>query len=95
MAMPIATVAPPPVGPCRHDKALRAGAEKLEAAFLAEMLKAAGVGTPPESFGGGAGEEQFASFLREAEAGAMVRAGGIGLAQSLFDALKEKLERET
>jgi Rod binding domain-containing protein len=70
--------------------ALREAAEKIEASFLSEMLKAAGVGKPSEAFGGGIGEEQFASFLRDAQAEQMVRAGGIGLAESLFQALKEK-----
>lgn len=71
-----------------RDAALRDAAERLEAGFLAEMLRSAGVGDVPESFGGGTGEEQFASFLREAQAREMVRAGGIGLAESLFEALK-------
>lgn len=88
MVGPVIATAPSAI--TRHDRALRAAAEKLESAFLAEMLKAAGVGKPPEGFSGGAGEEQFASFLRGAEADAMVRAGGIGLAQSLFEALKER-----
>ncbi len=74
----------------RPDEALRAAARELEANFLAEMLKAAGVGRQPAGFGGGEGEDQFASFLRLEEARAMVRAGGIGLAESLFEALKEK-----
>lgn len=69
---------------------LRQAAEKMEAAFLSEMLKAAGVGAPLESFGGGAGEEHFASFLRDAQAEEMVRAGGVGLAETLFQALKER-----
>ncbi|NCO86072.1 MAG: chemotaxis protein chel [Rhodobacterales bacterium] len=73
-----------------RDAQLRAAAEKLEAGFLAEMLKAAGVGAPRDAFGGGAGEEQFASFLRDAQAREMVRAGGIGLAQSLFEAMKAR-----
>ncbi len=72
------------------DAALRAAAEKLESAFLSEMLKSAGVGQPRESFGGGAGEEQFSSFLRQAQADLMVKAGGIGLAEALFHALKER-----
>ncbi|WP_424438664.1 rod-binding protein [Planktotalea sp.] len=58
--------------------------QKLESVFLAEMLKAAGVGETPDAFGGGAGEDQFASFLREAQAREMVRAGGLGLA-TYFD----------
>jgi len=40
-------------------------AKDLETAFLSEMLKSIGFGEIPESFGGGAGEDQFASFLRE------------------------------
>lgn len=75
--------------PSQSDAALRTAAEKLEASFLAEMLKAAGVGEARDAFGGGAGEEQFASFLREAQAEGMVKAGGIGLAEALFESLKE------
>lgn len=74
----------------RKDAALRDAANKLEAAFLAEMLKSAGMGESREEFGGGAGEDQFASFLRQAQAEKMVEAGGIGLAESLFEALKEQ-----
>ena len=61
--------------------------QQLEAQFLAEMLKGAGLGDVPESFGGGVGEEQFASFLREQQAMAMTKAGGIGLAEAIFKAL--------
>ena len=63
----------------------RLAAKKLEAAFIAEMLKASGLGKAPEGFGGGAGEDQFASFLREAQAKEIVRAGGFGLA-AVFEA---------
>ena len=74
------------------DVKMRDAAQNLEATFLAEMLKAAGVGAPRDAFGGGAGEDQFASFLREAQAKEMVRAGGIGLAESLFEAMKVRLD---
>lgn len=67
-------------------------AKKLEASFLAEMLKSAGLGAQGGSFGGGIGEEQFTSFLREAQAEAMVDAGGIGLAESLFQAMRARLD---
>lgn len=67
-------------------------AQSLEASFLEEMLKIAGVGKTPESFGGGAGEDQFASFLRHEQAEQMTKAGGIGLAQALFDAMKEHID---
>ena len=73
-----------------QDQKLRSAAEKLEAGFLAEMLKAAGLGKSRGSFGGGAGEDQFGSFLVQEQAMQMVRAGGIGLAESLFESLKEK-----
>lgn len=75
-----------------RDAKLREAARELEANFLAEMLKSAGLGETPEAFGGGAGEEQFGSFLRLEQARAMVDAGGIGLAQSLFEALKERAD---
>ncbi|NNE53780.1 MAG: chemotaxis protein chel [Sulfitobacter sp.] len=72
------------------DAALRAAAQELEASFLAEMLGAAGFGESRQSFGGGAGEDQFASLLRREQAMVMVRSGGIGLSETIFHALKEK-----
>lgn len=69
------------------ESALRAKAGELEAGFLAEMLGHAGLDAGAGPFAGGVGEEQFASFLRQAQAEAMVKAGGIGLAESIFRAL--------
>ena len=69
---------------------LRAAADALEAGFLAEMLTAAGLGKTSGGFGGGVGEEHFASFLVQAQAEEIVRAGGIGLSESLFAALAER-----
>ncbi len=80
-----------PDAPTR-DATLLARARELEGVFLAEMLRHAGVGKSPESFGGGAGEDQFASFLRDAQARAIVRKGGIGLAEHLFHALKARAD---
>ncbi|MFT7593960.1 MAG: flagellar protein FlgJ [Paracoccaceae bacterium] len=76
-----------PPGPDRA--ALRQAAVDLEAAFLAEMLKSAGFGKSRDSFGGGAGEDQFGSLLVRAQAEKMAQAGGIGLAESLYQALLE------
>lgn len=73
-----------------RDLALREAAEKLEAGFLAEMLKAAGLGKTSGQFGGGAGEDQFSSFLVQEQAKQMVKAGGIGLTEALFNSMKEK-----
>lgn len=67
---------------------LRATAVKLEAQFLSEMLKYAGFDGPQSEFSGGSGEEQFGSFLRDAQAMRMAEAGGVGLAESIFRALQ-------
>lgn len=80
-------VAPGGATPAQTEQKLRAQAVRLEAAFLSEMLKCAQVGRPLESFGGGIGEEQFASFLRDAYSEKMAEKGGIGLAESIFHAL--------
>ena len=58
------------------DPALKAAATELEAAFLAEMLKSAGLGQAREAMGGGAGEAQFASLLATEHAKALAKAGG-------------------
>lgn len=62
-------------------------ARALEASFLSEMLSHAGLGAEDGPFSGGEGEDQFASFLRDEQAKAMVAHGGIGLAQQLFNSL--------
>lgn len=85
---PIQTTSTTP--PEHRDAALRAAAQKLEATFLAEMLKSAGLGESRQTNGGGAGEDQFSSFLVQAQAEEMVAAGGVGLAEALFEALKER-----
>ena len=77
-------------GNSQRDVALQKAAKDMEAAFLAEMLKSAGLGQSRTEFGGGAGEDQFSSFLVQAQAEHMVQAGGIGLAEAIFDALKER-----
>lgn len=71
--------------------ALRASAEGLETAFLAEMLKNAGVFQHAETFGGGAGEGHFTSFMADAQARAMVARGGVGLADSIEQTLRMRL----
>lgn len=75
-----------------HEDAMRRAAQALEASFLAEMLKSAGFGKAQEGLGGGAGEDQFSSFLVRAHAEALAEKGGIGLSESIFEALKERQE---
>ena len=89
--MDVSTVPNLTVPQAQHARLLDA-AQKLEASFLAEMLKAAGFGEARSSFGGGAGEEHFSSFLVDAQAEMMVQAGGIGLAEQLFEALKARTD---
>lgn len=71
------------------EQELHQKAKDLEASFLSEMLKYTGVGKPRESFGGGAGEEQFSSFLCDEYARIMTEAGGIGLAETIFRSLQK------
>ncbi|WP_128254884.1 rod-binding protein [Falsirhodobacter deserti] len=66
---------------------LREKAAQLETAFLTEMLGHAGLDAATEGFSGGIGEEQFASFLREEQAKALVQSGGIGLTERLYRAM--------
>ncbi len=89
-AMP-ATVPPQTrPSPLSDDVRLLVAAQKLEATFLSEMLKSAGFDAARSAFGGGQGEDNFASFLRDAHAEELVKAGGIGLAESLFNAMKAR-----
>ena len=71
-----------------EDQKLRELSVKLEATFLAEMLKTAGFGKSRETMGGGAGEEQFGSFLIQNHAQKLAESGGVGLSEHLFNALK-------
>lgn len=80
----------PPLPKHAYDQKLMATAKSLEASFLTEMLKTAGVGEARQSFGGGAGEDHFSSFLVQEYADATVAAGGIGLAETIYHALAEK-----
>ncbi len=72
------------------DAAVRKAAQDFEAAFLGEMLKTAGVNQMPSGFGGGAGEEAFASLLTDEYARRMSAAGGIGLAERVYQILKAR-----
>ena len=82
-AIPVATQSAP---------ALRQAAQELEATFLAEMLRSAGLGSTPEGFGGGAGESQFQTFLVREQAAQFAERGGIGLAEAIFTAMQSNLK---
>ncbi len=82
--VPSPTLIQPPSDP--HAR-LREVAQELEAAFLSEMLKHAGLGEARESFGGGIGEEQMSSMIRTQQANALAQRGGLGLAEQIFQSL--------
>ncbi len=89
--MDISSSLPPAI---QGDSAKAARAEALlevakafEASFLAEMLKASGMGKSRSEFGGGAGEEAFSSMMVDEQAALMVERGGIGLSESIFNSL--------
>jgi Rod binding domain-containing protein len=73
-----------------NNEKLMDAAKKLEANFISEMLKSSGAGKSRTHFGGGAGEDQFSGFLVQEYATAMVEAGGIGLSESIYEALVKR-----
>ena len=89
MISPIVSIPIQESSPTQAAKTLREAAVQLEASFLAEMLKSAGLHSSPSLFGGGSGEDQFSSFLIREHALHMARAGGIGLAETVFRAMKQ------
>jgi Rod binding domain-containing protein len=93
VVQPVTSLVPPEVNRREsRDSDIAEVARELEASFLAVMLREAGVGTPRGEFGGGSGEDQFASFLVDAYAGKMTETGGIGLAESIFRSLRERTD---
>lgn len=73
------------------DKALRDVARQFEAAFLAEMLKAAKIGETGGEFTGGFGEETFRSFMTREYANALSEQNAFGLAEKVYTELKRKV----
>ncbi len=73
-----------PVSPApRNAESPAAISEKLEAAFLEEMLKYCGPKSSEGAFSGGAGEAQFASFLSRSYAEALAARLDLGLGGTL------------
>lgn len=69
-----------------RDARLKETARDLESAFLAEMLKQAGVA---DAFGAAqsTGADAFSSFLLEAVAQEISQSGGLGLAEKFYQQL--------
>ncbi|SFI47532.1 rod-binding protein [Albimonas pacifica] len=93
-AVPLGAGATTPDRPIRgsDDAALRKAAVEFETMFLAEALSAAGLGRPPEGFGGGVGEQAFTSLLVREQARLLAESGGIGLAERIYRSLIGKTE---
>lgn len=66
-------------------QSIEKASQNLESVFLAEMLKAGGLGKVGSEFGGERSE--FSSILTNEYARSMAEAGGIGLAAQLTEAM--------
>ena len=78
-----------PETPERPDARAWRAAHAMEASFLSQMLRNTGLDAAVAG-GGGPGADQFASFQRQALAAKMVEGGGLGLAESIYDAIVER-----
>lgn len=85
---------PATLPPEQADAAAHKAAEAFEAAFLGEMLQYTGINEMPSAFGGGAGEQAFSSFLTEEYARLLSAKGGIGIAERVFEILKQRASVE-
>jgi Rod binding domain-containing protein len=76
--------APPTAAELAKRGQIAKTAQDFEASFLSVMLQSMFQGVKQqEPFGGGEGEEMFKSFMSEAMAKQMAKAGGIGLSKSV------------
>lgn len=72
-----------------HEQRIKEAAFDIETQFISTLMKSAGLEAERSTMGGGIGEEQFSSFLRDAQAAEITKSGGLGLAEALFTALTE------
>ncbi|KQS56153.1 rod-binding protein [Brevundimonas sp. Leaf363] len=71
--------------PNANSDRMRATAESFEASFLSEMLKPMFQGLSTDGpFGGGDAEQTWRSFMIDAMAKQTVKAGGVGLADTVM-----------
>ena len=78
-------LAPTPATPKPDDARMRRTAEEFEASFLSQMLKPMFEGLSTDGpFGGGEAEGTWRSFMIDAMAKQTVKAGGIGLADTVM-----------
>ncbi len=85
--MNLQPVMPASTLPDAREQQLREVSQEFEATFLNEMLKNAGLTGREGEFSGGVGEEAFSGLLTQQYASAMTKAGGIGLAEWIYNSL--------
>ncbi|MGO4410453.1 MULTISPECIES: rod-binding protein [unclassified Brevundimonas] len=87
----------PTAAPARSGQSpeqMRETAEAFEASFLSQMLKPMFEGLQTDGpFGGGEGEATWRSFLIDAMAKQTVKAGGVGLADSVVSQMLKMQEQ--
>ena len=97
-ALPVAANALNPLSPSLHrgqsPEQMRKTAQDFEASFLSQMFKPMFEGLETDgAFGGGNAEETWRSFLLDAMAKQTVKAGGIGLADTVMSEMLKMQEQ--
>lgn len=97
-ALPVAANALNPLNPTLHrgqsPDQMRKTAEEFEASFLSQMFKPMFEGLETDgAFGGGSSEATWRSFLLDAMAKQTVKAGGIGLADTVMSEMLKMQEQ--
>ena len=84
----------PAAAPRVVPERMRETAEAFEASFLSQMLKPMFEGLQTDGpFGGGEGEATWRSFLIDAMAKQTVKAGGVGLADTVMSEMLKMQEQ--
>jgi Rod binding domain-containing protein len=97
-ALPVSTGFLRPADPTakrgQSPKQMRETAQAFEASFLSQMLKPMFEGLETDGpFGGGEGESTWRSFLIDAMAKQAVKAGGIGMADTVMSEMLKMQEQ--
>ena len=97
-ALPVATGFLRPADPTakrgQSPEQMRETAQAFEASFLSQMLKPMFEGLETDGpFGGGEGEATWRSFLIDAMAKQAVKAGGVGLADTVMSEMLKMQEQ--
>lgn len=97
-ALPVAANALNPLNPPlqrgQSPEQMRKTAQEFEASFLSQMFKPMFEGLDTDGpFGGGNAEETWRSFLLDAMAKQTVKAGGVGLADTVMSEMLKMQEQ--